>query len=127
MILNLTQHEATPQQIAEGVVDLTPEDRAQLRVLLTFDELPSAVQITTVASAICALALMAGLAGPPVAAAMIGGAPFLMSALERALRAAGVTPVYAFSRRESVEEVQPDGTVRKINVFRHLGFVKPPL
>ena len=55
--------------------------------------------------------------------AMIGGAPWMMSALEGALLDAGVQPVYAFSVRESVEQVQPDGSVRKVNVFRHVGFV----
>ena len=37
-----------------------------------------------------------------------------------------IIPLYAFSRRESVEEWQPDGSVRKINIFRHDGFVLPP-
>jgi hypothetical protein len=55
--------------------------------------------------------------------AMIGGAPYLMAPLESALRAHGITPVYAFSVRESVDQVQPDGSVRKVAVFRHAGFV----
>jgi len=55
---------------------------------------------------------------------MIGGAPFLMSALEDALVIAGITPLYAFSVRESVEAEQADGSVRKVAVFRHLGFVE---
>jgi hypothetical protein len=54
---------------------------------------------------------------------MIGGAPYLMAPLEVALRAHGITPLYAFSVRESVEQTQPDGSVRKIAVFRHGGFV----
>ena len=54
---------------------------------------------------------------------MIGGAPFLMGALESALLDYGITPVYAFSKRESVEEVQKDGSVKKINIFRHAGFI----
>lgn len=55
--------------------------------------------------------------------AMIGGAPFFMSTLESALKSAGITPVYAFSVRDSVEK--PDGNcgVTKTNVFRHVGFV----
>jgi len=40
-----------------------------------------------------------------------------------ALRDQGIEPVYAFSVRESIEQTQPDGSVRKVNVFRHAGFV----
>ena len=47
-----------------------------------------------------------------------------MSALEKALVDYGVCPYYAFSRRESVEEVQADGSVRKTAVFRHAGFIQ---
>jgi hypothetical protein len=34
----------------------------------------------------------------------------------------GIVPVYAESVRDSVEEQQPDGSVKKVSVFRHLGF-----
>jgi hypothetical protein len=34
----------------------------------------------------------------------------------------GIVPVYAESVRDSVEEQQPDGSVKKMSVFRHLGF-----
>jgi hypothetical protein len=56
---------------------------------------------------------------------MIGGAPFFMEPLSRALRDAGYKPIFAFSRRESVERTMPDGTVQKVAIFRHLGFVEP--
>ena len=46
-----------------------------------------------------------------------------MSALEKALRDVGIKPFYSYSERVSVEEVQPDGSVVKRNVFKHLGFV----
>ena len=54
---------------------------------------------------------------------MIGGAPWLSEPLERALKREGFRPVYAFSKRISVEETLPDGTVKKTQVFRHEGFV----
>ena len=54
---------------------------------------------------------------------MIGGALWLMGPLARALRARGLDPVFAFSRREVAEEVQADGTVRKVAVFRFAGWV----
>jgi len=45
-----------------------------------------------------------------------------MPYLTDALRVRGIVPLYAFSRRESIEEKTDDGT-RKISVFRHLGFI----
>jgi len=57
--------------------------------------------------------------------AMIGGPPYLMSALEKALCQYGIEPLYAFSIRESKEVRKEDGSVEKIAVFRHKGFVRP--
>ena len=45
--------------------------------------------------------------------------------LEEALMKRGIVPLYAFSRREVVETPLPDGSVKKTQVFRHLGFVTP--
>lgn len=121
-VLNLTQHESTAEQKSDGVFDLHPEHREKIRELLTFDELPSAEDIVDAADTAADLAAdVAEVAG--CHHVMIGGAPFLMSSLERALKNRGLTPVYAFSRRESVEEKLPDGSVRKTAVFRHEGFV----
>lgn len=44
-ILNLTQHAATPEQQAAGVVDFAPEIKAQVQSLLTFDTLPTSSEI----------------------------------------------------------------------------------
>ena len=55
---------------------------------------------------------------------MIGGAPWFMSSLEKELEAKGFKPVYAFSERVSVEQKQEDGSVKKINIFRHAGFIE---
>ena len=118
MIINLTQHEATPEQIAAGVVEPSPETKAKIQQALTFDTLPSQAEI---AAAAASLAWLADESGEAVA--MIGGAPFLMSALEEVLTEIGIRPIYAYSRRESVEQTQADGSVRKAAVFRHLGFV----
>ena len=118
MIINLTQHKATDEQIRAGVVDPMPELKAKIRQALTFDALPSQAEI---ARAAVALAWLADESGEAVA--MIGGAPFLMSSLEVALTEIGIRPMYAYSRRESVERTQADGSVRKVAVFKHLGFV----
>jgi hypothetical protein len=116
-ILNLTQHSATPEQAAAGVVDLPPDTRAKLSALLTFEDLPKPEELPERAVQIAQLAL-------GCTKAMIGGAPFLMRPLEQALLIYGIRPVYAFSRRESVEEALPDGTVRKTAVFKHRGLIE---
>ncbi len=126
MIINLTQHAATAEQLAAGVVDLTGGQLQELKKLLTFNDLPSRQDVRQIASALGWLVdVVIGDTKPrpqhPVA--MIGGAPFLMGPLEDALADRGVRAVYAFSRRESAEEVQPDGSIRKVAVFRHAGFV----
>jgi hypothetical protein len=56
--------------------------------------------------------------------AMIGGAGFFLPVLEKALHQRGIIPVHAFSKRESVETRNADGTVSKTNIFKHLGFVE---
>lgn len=116
-ILNLTQHPATPEQIEAGVVDLGVYAQASLKRLLTVESPPTNDEISDRAK------LIASLAGG-FKTAMIGGAPFLMSALEREIKKADIKPVYAFSKRESIEETLPDGSVRKSMVFRHEGFVE---
>ena len=134
MILNLTQHAATSDQIDAGVRDLQGPAKAALVEAMTFQDLPSTEEIRERARAISGIAREAldalqegceaqGEPRPARLTAMIGGAPYLMGPLERALRAAGVDPVYAFSRRETVEEQQPDGTVKKVAIFRHAGWV----
>ena len=47
-----------------------------------------------------------------------------MPALHEWALEAGIKPLYAFSVRESVESTEPDGSVIKRNVFRHMGFVE---
>lgn len=117
-ILNLTQHPSTAEQSLAGVVDLAPELRAFLMKLLTFDSLPSARLVAARAISIAQIA-----SESHCDAAMLGGAPYLITPLHVLLHEHGITPLYAFSIRQSIEEPQPDGSVRKINVFRHGGFV----
>lgn len=119
MIINLTQHNATPAQVAEGVADLPEGQRSDLKKLLTFNELPDQHEIGVRAKLVAEMASKAS-----AKAAMIGGAPFFMSALENALVSRNIRPLYAFSRRESVEVKGEDGSVSKRSVFVHLGFVE---
>ena len=131
IILNLTQHQATPEQLAAGVVDLDEKTRQQLGTLLTFNQLPTPEELDFTADAIWHLAYRAANERTDVPThVMIGGAPWLMSRLEAVFRQYRPGPgpnlgvLYAFSRRESVEEVRPDGSVVKRAVFRHVGFVR---
>jgi hypothetical protein len=120
-VLNLTQHDATQAQRAVGIVDLPFVERERARTLLTFDTLPTKAEVRDRAQRLAALVRSCEVDTDTV---MIGGALFLMTPLQEALSAYGYTTVFAFfSQRETLEERQPDGSVRKTTVFRHLGFV----
>jgi len=124
VIINLTQHPATPEQVTAGVVE--PANKQEVKDLLTFDKLPTRSEIVSRASQLAHIAVDAHFMEPdgePMEA-LIGGAPYLMAPLERELRTRGITPLYAFSRRESVETTDPNGAVVKKSVFKHVGFVR---
>lgn len=120
MLLNMTQHDATPEQKADGVVDIPDmEVRKLVRRVLTFEELPTQAQIEERAELLATVVQELG-----YRAALIGGAPYLMPELEQALTRHGILPCYSFSIRESTEKVSAGGNVRKITVFRHLGLIE---
>lgn len=139
MILNLTQHQPTADQSAAGL--LPPIEGAA--DLLNFDAPPTAVMLLGRAASLAFLAAEAAakagllpdtgspgvhvqdgfhMHGPAQVEVLIGGLPALMGPLELALKARFLKPVYAFSERVSEEQAQADGSVRKVNVFRHVGF-----
>lgn len=117
-IINLTQHKATDDQLAAGVVDLPETDREKLQGLLTFTSRPQQNLLAARAADIADIAVRFN-----ATHAMIGGAPFLMSQLEAALKAKGIQPLYSFTQRVTEEQVQSDGTIKKTSVFKHEGFV----
>lgn len=117
VILNLTQHAASPEQVEAGVVE--PEEKARVQELLTFASLPSLAEIYERAEALAEVASRHG-----ATQVMIGGAPYLMAPLEWGLLKRGILPLYSFTERVSEEQVQPDGTTRKVSTFRHVGFVR---
>ena len=148
-IINLTQHEASEEQKMAGVIDLPEDVKSKLRLLLTFEEIPTRDELETRAKQVSRLALEnvvcfqcgqhgvtpnsttgvgvecihCGMdANPPKV--MVGGAPFFMAVLESELKKNGFAPVYAFSKRECVEEKQDDGKILLRRVFKHLGFVE---
>ena len=113
-MINLTQHQATTEQLAVGVIDLTGQQLALVKAFLTFDEIPTELQMKERAYTIAEIARKHDVS------AMIGGAPFFMSYLERALHKAGVTPYYAFSKRCVIKD--EDGIKERV-IFKHEGFV----
>lgn len=126
-IINATQHPATLEQIEAGVEDLSPAQRVEIQNLLTFDELPQGDALRL--RAISVVSLIERSLNEieerdyEKLEVMIGGAPFFMEPLACRLRKRGFVPVYAFSKRVSVEQAQPDGTVKKVSAFKHVGFV----
>lgn len=128
-ILNLTQHPATPEQRAQGVIDLNSAELVTLKQLLNFSEIPSQKEVKERAHDIALLASFNQLSKTDdedifFTKVMIGGAPFLMVALEKELKAIFKEPLYAFSKRESIESMDKDGGVIKQSVFKHIGFVE---
>ena len=119
-IINLTQHAASADQIAVGVVDLTGPERETLLNALDFLTMPSSEEIKGRAKVIADLA---ALSSGQTGSAMIGGAFWLMAPLVEELKARNIQPVFAFSLRESSEIAMPDGSVRKTLVFRHVGWI----
>ena len=116
-VINLTQHPATEEQEFDGVFE--PQNKEDVRRLLTFDTIPKKGVVYMRAVQLAEIAAESG-----AKFAMIGGAPYLMSPLEEALKREGITPLYSFSERESIEDTLPSGDVIKKSVFRHKGFIK---
>ena len=116
-IINLTQHESTKEQKIEGVFE--PLEKKEVQSLLTFTSLPSREVIFAKAKALANIAV-----AEEATAAMIGGAPYLMGPLEEALKKRGIQPLYSFSERKSIDETLSDGSVKKVAIFCHAGWVE---
>lgn len=121
IIYNLTQHKCTGEQASQGVINLEGNDHERLVNLLTFIGVPSMKQIN---HKVKLLGELMSKYNPDLSdeiAFMVGGAPYLMAALTQL--APSYQMVFACSDRVSEEQHQADGTVKKINVFKHIGFV----
>jgi hypothetical protein len=121
-LLNFTQHDATAEQLSAGVVEPDAGNKERIRQLLTFNELPTQSDLRQRATD-CAILASVLVRKYGCDAVLIGGAPFFMSHLESALRSFRVRFCYAFSTRVAEEQMQPDGSVRKTHVFKHVGFI----
>ena len=114
-IHNLTMHAATTEQQEQGVVDLAGERLAALKQYLNIETLPSKEELLGRCQKIRSLIPV------DTTHVMIGGQPALQTYLVQVLKDAGITPGFAFTQRESVEKITPEGVI-KTNVFRHVGF-----
>lgn len=130
-ILNFTQHDCTQDQLDAGILDCDPEYKQELVRLLTFEEIPTSSEVWNRAVRIVTLFELVAVSmgytyGNEQTSLhpMIGGVPFLMSLLEDAFEDAGLTPYYAFSKRVSEDQVQPDGSIKKVSTFKHVGLYK---
>jgi hypothetical protein len=154
IILNLTQHNATAEQIAAGVIDLAEPYKTELKKLLTFDELPSQDEIETRAGAIYDLIIDFCLDNnspikEEVEKMIISksdnfGDKYIIETsefkkLNLSFMIGGAlwlmkplieelenigTPLFAFSKREVIETPKENGEVEKKVVFKHQGFIK---
>lgn len=155
-IINMTQHQATQEQLDNGVIELDADLKSQLIKLLTVEDISEVIHYRNLevrANQIIALATeqiarMADAQGESLApvfkaaraldkftltpthlnsyygvAVMLGGAPWMMPALEKVAHLRGLSVCYAFSKRVSEEQHQPDGSVKKVNTFKHQGFI----
>ena len=121
MILNLTQHNATADQINVGINDLTVDFQNTLKGLLTFptqytrDDLEYlALQIHELVRDFC------GTSKEVLEGVMIGGMPSFMPVLESVLISKGIKVGYACTERQSVDK-EVDGKVVKTAIFVHAG------
>lgn len=115
-IINLTNFLATKEQEEQGVVNC--EEIDTIKKLLNFQHQPSSDEIRKRAALIADIASKYGYKN-----AMISGAPYLMRPLQEELLNRGITSKFAFSERQSIDKPQPDGSVKKENIFVHKGFV----
>jgi hypothetical protein len=129
-IINMTQHYASDEQKRQGVIDLPEIFRKELIELLTFENFPKYGYPRECAWAISTLLLDCYFDYADIDPAkrqinaMIGGAPYLMPPLEKALFEVGVYPIYAYSERQSFEH-NVGGKIEKTSQFVHAGWVCP--
>ena len=117
--MNATQHSASTEQIAQGVVELPTKAKKRLQELLTFVSVPTSEEIEE--RAIQLAILIDIFSDDETNHCMVGGAPYLMGALERRLKALGITPLHAFTERVVTEDPT---TGAKTSVFKHTGWVE---
>lgn len=122
ILINLTQHNLTQEQLKDAV-EVGTDVRDEVVKLITFSGLPTAGEIKNNASRLAVICR-----DMHASHAVIGGAPYFMGPLEQALRKAGIVPLYAFTERVAVEVVNPEtGEVTKTSKFNFAGWIEGAL
>jgi len=116
-ILNLTGVKATPEQIAQGVVDPPKMVGCKVKELLTFKDKPDWPMMEKRAKGLAEIAKQLS-----YSTVMIGGAPYFMSCLEEQLKQAGLCYCYSFKKRLLIEKAE-NGAVKRYYELKHIGFV----
>jgi len=117
-ILNLTLNSSTKEQIDQGVVDLTESDKKLLIECLTFDHMPTYIQMVDKAEIIEDIVKKYN-----VDAAMIDCKPFFLPILASCL-SFQCQVLYPFYEEEIIEITKEDGRTEKISNCKHIGFVE---
>ena len=121
-LINLTQHQLTSQQLV-GAAEVGNDVRDEIVKLITFSGCPTAEIIKGNASRLAEICR-----DMHASHAVIGGAPYFMGPLEKALRNVGIVPLYAFTERVAVEVVNPEtGEVTKTSKFNFAGWIEGAL
>jgi hypothetical protein len=119
MIFNCTSHNLTAEQ-REGydVVELPADLKAQWGQVTELSKEGIADDVVSVVTQ-----AFAGSGYGFEGMVLVQGHPGVTYMVVSRLKGVpGITPVYAESARDSREEQQPDGSIKKVSVFRHLGF-----
>lgn len=138
LLINLTQHQLTKEQFSHNgeylaeikfkpFTDISKGSADYVKHILNFTSLPTRDVINNKAAALADYAeglLSQAKNDGDKLFALVGGAPYLMGALETALKERGIQPLYAFSQRESVETINADGSVVKTAIFKHIGYIE---
>lgn len=115
-LLNLTQHVATAEQLADGVIEPDELTKKTIRGLLTIHGQPDPVEISMKAQGLTNLVANGGYDG-----AMVGGKLHLMVNLLHLMNLKGLVCFEADSERVSKDIDNGDGTVTKTTTFQHIG------
>jgi len=117
VIFNCTSHNLTPEQ-REGfeVIELPFDLKAQWGQVTEMSKEGIADDVVSIVTQ--------AIAGPNSDdLILVQGHPGVTYLVVSRLKGVpGIVPVYAESVRDSAEEKQPDGSIKKVSVFRHLGF-----
>jgi hypothetical protein len=125
-IFNLTRHAITPEQAADGAIDLTPDSYLELVDLLMADPTSNYVELIRRADRIAEICSIESLrfCGDVSFAASIYQYASLSSVLISALKERGIAPLKANYARFSVEKTAGDGSLVEFPEWKHVGWTE---